>query len=98
MEDKEFKEKIDKYKILKQQVDKLGKIVKKLNEELKKEGDKRKLEIFETDKSRAAFSSYDRVFPEQDKIKSFLIKSGEKVENYFYTVTIKKLQVVDKYV
>lgn len=94
MKDKEFEEKTFTFYHLNTQLKHLGKLKDELRDELKDEMRLRKADILDIGRCRIDFSSYERTYQHKDKVDSFIIESGEKLDDYYYKKKIEKLQVV----
>jgi hypothetical protein len=101
MNKKELNEKIVKYYSLNEQIKKMNKIKTKLNNELKDEIKNREEQKFDTVGHRIALDKKKRVYPDNDKIKKFLIEQKKKISDYykeseFYTLSVTKIETVLK--
>lgn len=94
MNDKELDEMAFAFFHLNTQLKHLGKLKDKMRDELKEEMKLRKADILDIGRCRIDFSSYERTYQRKDKVDSFIIESGEKLEDYYYKKKIEKLQVV----
>lgn len=92
----ELKILIRKYFSLNQQVKKMSKLKKQMNEKLKAELIKRKIFKVKSENRRLVLDWKSRSYPNNPKIKKLIIDSGKKIGDYyketgFYTLNIAEI-------
>jgi len=103
MKKSEFIEKLKKYYGLNTQVKKMNKIKTKLNNELKEVMKHKNVFKYSTTDLRMALDEKTRTYPNNDKIKKFLLDNNQKLNDYykdskFYTLTVVKIETALKMV
>jgi len=94
LEKNNLNNKILTYYNLNDQIKKLGKIREKLNKEIKLELEEKKIDQYDGISHRAVLDEQERTYADNKKIKSFLIESGEKVDDYYNKKKVVSLRVV----